>query len=327
MPIDITGYNLAGVPPAPTAAPPRRFLLEGVTDVFSRMPATERFSASGEGPVYPSLGRVLFRGLEAMEQTVAELGKHPTPDEMDRSNLRRLVRAMAPVVEAHQDCYPEKGYRKATEELSSLVKAVGRYKDVGILEKEVKGLCEGRVPPRIAKRLETKRAKEAERFREAYKHFRKHGLETCVDVLGSPRRLQSGSPARIEAADRSALARRVLDLVERAESAGVVHEDPEEFHEGRKALRKMLNAMGAAQEAVDFSPEDADSVKRLVDGFGVAQDSFIAWEWLDQEGFRDEAARARQAYDARHQAELREARAFVEDGVLDRIAATARAAL
>lgn len=317
MLIDTSGFHLAGAAGPP---PPKRFLLEGTTDLFTAMPATERFSESGEGPVYPSLGRVVFRGLEALERTVEQLGKHPTPDEMDRSNIRRLARAMAPVVEAHRDCYQDKGYRKATAELSALTKAVGRYKDVGILEREVEGLCPGgRVPGRIARRLEKKREKEAERFRDAYKHFRKHGLETVVEVLGSPSRLESGSPSRIEAEDRRALGRQVLETVDRAEATGVVHEDPEEFHEGRKDLRRMLNALGAAEGLFAVDAADVQAVKALVDGLGVAQDSYIAWEWLDGEGFREEARAARAAYDARHATELEAARAFEEAGVLERI--------
>lgn len=326
MHIDTTGFHLST--PAPAAAPPaKRFLLEGSTDVFSAMPSSQRFSED-QGPVYPSLGRVIFRGLEALDTTVRQLGKHPSPEEVDRSNLRRLVRAMAPVAEAHRACYPGRAYGKAMGELSDLVKAVGRYKDVGVVETQVAGLCPGgRVPRRIAQRLEKTREKEAERFREAYKHFRKEGLERCLDVLGDPHRLAEGSPERIQVEDRRALGGRVLDLLDGVEGTGLVHRDPLEFHEGRKALRSALNTLGACEDQFAFAKEDLDAVKRLVDAMGVAQDCYIASAWLDKEGFREEARAARAQYDALQAAGLQEARRFEESGTLERLRGAVRSGI
>ncbi len=320
MLINTQGFRIAETAPA---APQRTFLLEGTKDLDTVIPAESRFT-EGAGPVYPTLGRRLFPALDALEITMGQLGKHPTPEELDRSNVRRLVRAMLPVLEAYSDCYPKKAYKEAAGELGTLVSAVGQFKDVAVLETTVGTLYpEGVVPPRIAKRLEKTHRQEAELFHDAYKHFRKDGLQTVLDTFSQPRRLEEGSPARIEAEDRRMLGNRALELLEKAENRGLVHEDPEEFHGGRKALRRVLNAVGASADVLAWPKEDVEAMTRLVDGFGVAQDSYIAYEWLEKEGLHAEATRMKAEYDARHQAELQEAQRFLDSGAFGRLRAAA----
>lgn len=306
-----------------TAPQPRRaFLLEGTRDLDAVMPAESRFT-EGAGPVYPTLGRKLFPALEALEITVHQLGKHPTPEELDRSNLRRLVRTMLPLLEAHAECYPKKAYREAAGELGDLVGAVGRFKDVSVLEKTVGDLYpDGRLPPRIGKRLEKLQRREAEVFHEGYKHFRKHGLERVLDTFSRPHRLQEGSPARILAEDRRLVGQRVLELVDRASHRGLVHEDPEESHSDRKALRRVLNALGAGSDLYAWPEADVSALTRTVDAFGLAQDCHIAHQWLEQEGLRPEAARMKERFDALHGQALDQARLFAGSGALERLRET-----
>ena len=85
----------------------KKFLLEGVTDIYGSLPEAEK----RDEPLYPTMEKKLFPALDAMEKTVEELGKHPTPEEVDTSNIRRLIRAFQPVAEAFEGSYDRKDFK------------------------------------------------------------------------------------------------------------------------------------------------------------------------------------------------------------------------
>lgn len=321
--IDTSHFLIAGshlqTAKASAPAPQKTFLLEGSTDVYEVLPQHHRFPP-GEGPIYPALGKKLLPAVDALEQTVGQLGKHPTPEEADRSNIRRLIRVILTLSDAYQDSYDEKKLKKATKKLKRVASAIGKYKDHGILQKKVDEMHPDGVPRKIQKRLDATLEKREAQFKEAYKQFRKEDLEYVVGVLSRPSTLDgTRSPEDIEKADRKALGNHISGLVDQVENVGLTHHDPHEFHEGRKALRWVLLASQGTRDVLPFEDRDVDAMSNLVNGLGVAQDSCIAWEWLEEEGFKPEARTMEQEYWQLHDHELAAAREFLDSGALSRI--------
>lgn len=318
--IDTSSYLIAGQRPASRpVAPQRSFLLEGTTDVYQVLPQEHRFPP-GEGPILPTLGRKLLPAVDALETTVSQLGKKPTPEEADRSNIRRLVRVLLTLSDAYQDNYSGKKLKKATRKLKRVARAIGSYKDHGILQKKVDELYPDGVPRKLQKRLDAHLKERKSEFEDAYKRFRKKDLEYVVEVLSRPASLDgTRSPREIESADRKALGNHLWGLVDRVEETGLLHRDPHQFHEGRKSLRWVLLTAQGTGDLVDYRPSDVEAMSKLVNGLGVAQDSCIAWEWLEKEGFGKEAQVMQDEYWRLHQKELDAAADFLDSGALQRL--------
>lgn len=319
--INTHGFLIAGQPLTHTAAAPpsRQFLLEGTTDVYEVLPREHRFEP-GEGPIYPALGKKLLPAVDALEQTVGQLGKHPTPQEADRSNIRRLIRVMLTLSNAYQDSYPDKKLAKATRKLKRVASAIGKYKDHGILQQKVDELYPHGVPKKIQKRLDAHLEKREAQFKKAYRQFRKEDLAYVVDVLSRPASLDgTRSPHDIESADRARLSGHLSGLVDEVDRVGLTHHDPHDFHEGRKALRWVLLTAQGTNDVLPIPSASVDSMSNLVNGLGVAQDSCIAWEWLRDEGFKSEAKAMEKEYWELHDHELVAAQQFLEAGHLDQL--------
>lgn len=321
--IDTSQFLIAGshlqTARAAAARPEKTFPLEGTTDVYEVLPQHHRFPP-GEGPIYPALGKKLLPAVDALEQTVESLGKHPTPEEADRSNIRRLIRVMLTLSDAYQDSYDDKKLKKATRKLKRVAGAIGKYKDHGILQKKVDELYPDGVPRKVQKRLDATLAARESEFKAAYKKFRKEDLDYVVGVLSRPATLDgTRSPEEIERADRKALGNHIAGLVDKVERTGLTHHDPHEFHEGRKALRWVLLACQGTRDVLPFEDRDVDGMSNLVNGLGVAQDSCIAWEWLAKEGFKPEARAMEQEYWKLHDHELVAAQEFLDSDALSRI--------
>lgn len=320
--INTHGFFIAGQPLTHTAAasqPTRQFLLEGTTDVYEVLPQQHRFEA-GEGPIYPALGRKLLPAVDALEQTVGQLGKHPTPEEADRSNIRRLIRVMLTLSSAYQDSYPDKKLAKATRKLKRVASAIGKYKDHGILQQKVDELYPDGVPKKIRKRLDAHLEKREGQFQKAYRKFRKEDLAYVVDVLSRPASLDgTRSPRDIEQADRARLSGHLSGLVDEVEKVGLTHHDPHEFHQGRKALRWVLLTAQGTHDVLPIPNPAVEAMSELVNGFGVAQDSCIAWEWLRDEGFKSEAKKMQTEYWELHNLEVCAAVRFLKGGHLEQL--------
>ncbi|MEW6282718.1 MAG: CHAD domain-containing protein [Candidatus Eremiobacterota bacterium] len=286
---DTLGFLMVGLPAS--WSPARSFPLEGTRDIFVSLQQAD--GPPTPGPVCPSLGSQLLPALDALAKTVEELGKHPTPHEVDRSNLRRLVRAVLTVVSAHRDSFPKKGLKAAARELTALASAIGRYKDQGILEDTVRQLFPNQRGIEAA--LAREHDRRAEKFSDSWRHFRKEGLARVLETLSRPGGHEELHPRSIEREDRRRLRAAIESRLDEVERVGLLHEDPEDFHEGRKSLRRLLHACMAAREALDVRPEDIQALSSVVDGLGVAQDLHIAGTWLEKKGFDREAAVARPA--------------------------------
>ncbi len=313
--LDTSGFLLAGQPVQ--ASSPRVFPLEGQKDVFQAL-ATAPVKLEA-GPLCPTLGSQLFPALDALRQTVKALGDQPTPWEVDNSNLRRLVRATMSVVEAHRDSFSSKDYRRGMRELSRLASAVGRYKDAGILEDTVRSQFPGgALPARLEKAIEKEKARRAEQFEGAWSHFRQDGLKRVRRSLSKPFG-QEATPSMLMREDERRNRQHVSKLLDKLDQVGLQHEDPDAFHEGRKALRRVVHALLAGRETVKVAQADLDRMAGVVDGLGVAQDSHIAYTWLERKGFDREAAVARATYRELHQAELSGVADLLDSGALERV--------
>lgn len=311
--MDTAGFLLVGLP-APAAS--RSFPLEGQRDVFQALTPQKPVES---GPVCPSLGAQLGPALKTLRKTVKALGKKPDPLEVDASNLRRLVRATLSVLEAHRDSFSDKDYRRGTRELKRLSRAIGRYKDAGILETEVRSQFEGGLlPAKIEKALFREKDRRRAEFDQVWQQFRASGLKRVQRSFQNPYGMEA-TPAALLREDRERNRVHIARLLDRLDEVGLEHDCPDKFHEGRKALRAVLHATLAARETVPTAAEDRERISALVDGLGVAQDSHIAYTWLERKGFGQEAEAAREQYRALHRAELEGVAELRASGALDRL--------
>lgn len=316
--IDTGGFLLAGMA---IPAGQRPFPLEGQRDVFQ---ALAQRAPVESGPVPPSLGQQLGPALKALRKTVKSLGPNPTPYEMDNSNLRRLVRATLSVVEAHRDSFSEKDHRRGTRELKKLASAVGRFKDAGILEATVRSQFDGgKLPDKLETAIGREKARRAEAFDEAWKHFRETGLERVKRSFSRPHGMET-TPAGLRREDERRNRQHIARLLDELDRTGLQHECPDAFHEGRKALRAVLHACLASRESVQVSQEDLARMSNVVDGLGVAQDQHIAYTWLERKGFAAESAVARASYQKLHEAELQGVEDLLASGTLERVRKSTR---
>lgn len=305
-----------GVLPAAVTSQPavknsevKRFPTEGTTDIFTRI--TPLQTDDSQGPAFPSLTGKMLPALDALEKTVKVLGKKPSPEELDRSNIRRIIRSVMPFVEAHQDSYGEKKYKNSVKGLKRMARAVGRFKDFYILEAELEKIHPNGLPKKMRKKLDKEFKQREAAFQDAYKRFRKEDLPYALKALGQPRRLEHlGSPREVLEMDRRLMGNRISELVDKVDQVGLGRSDPEEFHEGRKALRAVLIAAQGTRDLFDFPNDCVDQASKIVNGLGVAQDSYIGYEWCRDHGFETEATQLKANYDQRHHAELEACRQY-----------------
>ncbi len=294
----------------------KKFFLEGTTDIYGSLPEAEK----RDEPLYPTMEKKLFPALHAMEKTVEELGKHPTPEEVDRSNIRRLIRAFQPVAEAFEGSYDRKDFKKSMKKIQSLASSLGKYKDISVIETELKKICpDGKIPEKIQKEIDEYRDKQAENFQETYKDFRKEDMDKALKILRNPEEPESSKPHKLEAKDRELLSKNIGELLDTVEEVGLQHKDPETFHEGRKSLRKLLNSMNATEDTFGFSEKDVKTMTDLVNVYGQAQDKYIAYEWLHKNGFNQEASIMMSLYEKSQKQALEEASKFMKSGTLERV--------
>lgn len=303
------GTPVPGYTVAPTPAPRQTFPTEGSTDIFSKLDTSHGFRQ--DGPVYPSLSSRLFPALEALDETVKVLGKNPGSQDVDRSNVRRIIRSVLPLALAHQDSYPEKKFKKAVKGLKQFSSAVGRFKDFYILEGEIKKLHPSGLPKDLSKALDKEYEKREKKFKKAYREFRKEELPRAIEVLSSPRGLDHlGDPREIVERDRRHMAHHIGQLADKVDQVGLGADDPDEFHEGRKALRGLLIAGQATRETFDFPAGCLEGASQIVNNLGVAQDSYLALEWCQKSGFKIEAAALDKVYSGLHDAEVEACRNY-----------------
>ena len=301
----ITQFEHGVLPPMVTATPTpvKQFPTEGTTDIFTRITPIQ--NDDSQGPTFPSLTAKLMPAMDALEKTVEVLGKNPTPEELDRSNIRRIIRSVMPFVEAHQDSFGEKKHKKTVKGLKSMAKAVGRFKDFYILEAELNKVHPQGLPKKMRKKLDKEFKKREAAFQDAYKQFRKKDLPYAMKVLSEPKRLDHlGSPQEVLEMDRRLLGNRISELVDNVDQVGLGRDDPDDFHEGRKALRAVLIAAQGTRDMFDYPDNCVEQASKIVNGLGVAQDSYIGYEWCQKHGFEKEAAQLKSTYDGLHDTEI-----------------------
>lgn len=311
--------NISVQPAALKKTEEKQFLLEGLKgDMFEALPET---SDRGEGgPIYPTLGKKLFPALDAVETTIEQLGKSPSPEDVDRSNIRRLIRAFQPVVEAFSDSYKTKKYNRAMDGFQEIAGKLGKFKDVSVIEEQVKAISpKGMLPFKIESKLKKLSTKRAEKFQAAYTDFRKEGMKDAMKILSSPKGIDESDPRKIEERDRDKLGHHIEALTAEVEQTGLLHTEPHKFHEGRKSLRKLLNSLSSSGDTFGIDKKDIEAMTALVDSYGIAQDNNIAFEWLEKNGFDKEAAKVKELFNENQQKALIDAAKFLESGALDRI--------
>ena len=297
----------------------KKFLLEGRKEnLFAVLPESSPYAEGKDA--YPTLKKKLFPALDTMEKTIRELGENPTPEEVDRSNVRRLIRAFQPVAEAFEGSYDKKDFKTSMKRIQKLASKFGKFKDVSVVETELKTIYpDGKIPPHIQKKLDEHEKEQKEAFQETYKDFQEKGMAKSLKILRNPEGPGKKKNKKIEKKDGKKIRKNLTALVDDVENKGLIHREPDKFHEGRKSLRKLLNSMNASQDNMGFDKEDVDTMTSLVNVYGIAQDKNIACEWLEQNGFKKEAATMKAQYVVAQEKALTEADKFLKSGTLKRV--------
>ena len=206
------------------------------------------------------------------------------------------------------------------KKIQSLASSLGKYKDVSVIETELKKICpDGKIPQGIQKQIDEYRDKQAENFQETYKDFRKEDMGKALKILRNPEEPESSKPHKLEGKDREILSKNIGGLLDTVEEVGLDHKNPETFHEGRKSLRKLLNSMNATENTFGFGEKDVKTMTDLVNVYGQAQDKYIAYEWLHNNGFSQEASTMLSLYEENQKKALEEASKFMKSGTLKRV--------
>lgn len=323
--IETNGFNLAHYQPVSAAASgaapkgEKHFPLEGVNDIYEGILGTQRSSRDGD-PVFVTLGTKLFPALDALRETIGLLGKNPTPDEVDRSNVRRVIRAFQPIAEAFAPCYDDKDLKKAMEDITDLADSLGSYKDASVMAGVIaQVLPGGRISHRISRELEKEKEHRAEKFGEVYRHFRKKGMDRALGILFEPESASHMSPEKIARKDRRMMAAKVEDLASELKSFGLIHREPEDFHQARKNLRTFVYAAKASKDLFGFDGKDIVEMSNQTLSYGLAQDSYTAYRWLKKKGFEGEAKLVLARYHTQQEEALAGADKLVESGVIERM--------
>ncbi|MCE1247219.1 MAG: CHAD domain-containing protein [Firmicutes bacterium] len=297
----------------------KQFFLEGVSDIYQALPSSSSRS-DDTGPVYPALSSKLFPALDAFEESIKQLGKNPTPEEVDRSNIRRLIRAFQPVVEAFSGSYKEEKLEKSMNRITRLAGKLGKYKDVSVIENETAAISpKGKLPFAVEQKLKKYKEKQADKFMEVYHDFRNEGMDKSLDFLSHPKPAKEESPGQIEASGEKKVKNHILSLLDETEKTSMNHRDPHAFHEDRKCVRELLYAMNSAQDVFGFEKKDVEAITDLVNTFGIAQDKFIAYEWLHENGFEKEAGKMLKLYEEHQETALAQATEFMRSGILNSV--------
>ncbi len=237
-------------------------------------------------------------GMQAMRQTVERLGSHPTPAEVDRSNLRRLLRAMVPLLDICKPAYPADDLRKARRGMARLMRVLGHYKDGSNLEASLRSLQGGTISGPVEAELRADLEGRQREFDRSWAAFRRRGCDKLLRHLDAAASLPAGM---LQKRWRKV----VRNAVRGVERSGLGSRDPERFHDERKALRVLLQAVNATRGEQTYPLDEVARLKRLVNDYGVAHDSYVAAGWLADHGFPDEAQVMDRRYHDQHQAACR----------------------
>lgn len=260
--------------------PMTEFPLEGAgRNLIAALSGRSTAAAQGQR-LFPDLRDKLLPALEVTELTLDALGEAPTPADVDRSNLRRLLRAVRPILVAYGDLYADDVLARCLERMDTVESALGRFKDVAVIEAELRAVSDDALDAELTARLAGLRARRARAFRRVYRRFRERGARALVASLSTPE-----VPRRWDAPElRRRGTQRQRRLIESRLAAvvehGVIHERPIAFHDARKALRRLLATCEAFPESAAMSDAGLTTLRRMVRLYGRAGDAHTALVWV-----------------------------------------------
>ncbi len=186
--------------------------------------------------------------------------------------------------------------------------------------KKIKLISPGGVIPEAIKKSLSDFGKEADKeFKDFYKKFKDKKLPKALEVLRNPSGAGEIDPKDIEKEDLNRLKTAVRGIADKITSVGLLHEDPEEFHDGRKTLRNLVQIMNETGDIFSYKEEDVNALKHLFKSCGKSQDLHITQVWLEENGFNNEAEKIAVLQKEGQKNAMAEAKTFLESGVINSI--------
>lgn len=276
------------------------------------------------GPHYPLMTEKLFGSLDKMEKAISSLSDKPTAQEVQKSEVRNIARWIVVLSEAYSDSYDPKELKHAVKPFHDLAYEAGQYKDADLVESEAKALFPtGQLPPQMEKDIAQLKQDRAKEFNTFLKKFRGSKLGKALEILRNPSPLDEGlSPEKIAKQDRRRLAGEAEALIDRISEVGLFHDDPEEFHDGRKCLRNLYAFKYITDDVFDYKKEDVDALFHLFTRYGEAQDKHIAQLFFEENGYETESKAMLRLQKALRKNAMDEAESFLASGTLESIRET-----
>jgi IS1 family transposase len=282
------------------------------------IPSTDKRYYS-EGPVYPMLAKKLFTCLDNLENTVNQLGNNPVPEKVKDSEIRNIVRWVQSLTMAYKDSYDEEDLKKALKPLKNLAFTAGSYKDLTVLDEQIKSIYPKGIPINITKKLKEYKEEKNKEFRELFAQFKSGDMEKSFKILRKPFPLEETNPGEIQKKDGRKLSNAVEKLIKKIDKVGLYHDDPEEFHDGRKTLRNLIAMIVQTDDIFSYKKEDVEALNHLFKKYGKSQDMNIAHSWLRENGFKKEADIMMSYQKEAQKNAMKEAKEFLKSGALDSI--------
>lgn len=283
------------------------------------LPSPDRIYCS-DGPVYPMLAKKLFTCLDNLENTAKELGNNPDPEKIKDSEIRNIVRWIQTLTVAYEDSYDRDDLKKALKPLKKLAVMAGAYKDLTVLDEQIKSIYpDGNIPVNITTKLKEFKKETNKEFREFFEEFKGEELEKSMKTLRKPFPLEETNPMEIKKKDLKKLSTAVEKFVKKVDEVGLFHDDPEAFHDGRKTLRNLIALIVQTDDVFPYKKEDLKALNHLFKKYGKAQDKHIAHSWLKENGFDREADILLVYQQEAQKKAMEEAEEFLKKGVLDSI--------
>jgi CHAD domain-containing protein len=271
-------------------------------------------------PLYPYLAKKIFSSADRMEELIGKLGDNPTPEAIHETKVRDIVRGLQGLTKAYGDCYDEKELKGAMENLKKFAYMAGQFKDLSVYEEKIKLISPGGVISEPIQKSLSEFGKEKDKeFKDFYKEFKSDKLPEALEVLRNPSGADEIDPKDIEKEDLNRLKTAVRVIADKITSVGLLHEDPEEFHDGRKTLRNLVQMMNETGDIFSYKEDDVKALKHLFKSCGKSQDLHITQVWLEENGFNNEAEKIAVLQKEAQANAMTEAKTFLSSGVIDSI--------
>ncbi|WP_109507382.1 CHAD domain-containing protein [Nocardioides speluncae] len=238
----------------------------------------------------PATAPDLLRGYVARQLAELEAAL-PRLDETEPVHQSRVrLRRLRSVLASYSPVVPDTGWPRLRRELQWLGSEIGPVRDLDVLAASLAG------HPELVGYLAERRAGEYDAARAAADGGRARRLLDRLTALAEPDAWTAAPQVAATKAAEDAIARETSRVLDRADAADEVADDPHEhderLHDVRKAAKRLRYTAEAAAEVVDSAAETAERAERVQEVLGARNDAVLTIAWLDETAAREPALAA-----------------------------------